>query len=153
MKIFKDDKEKKLYEIWIGMRRRCRNPNRDDYKYYGGRGIEVSKEWSDFNQFYKDMEGSYQKGLSIDRKDVNKGYEPNNCRWSTLFEQNNNRSNSLIFVVDGITASLSVLCRKYDIRHNTVLHRINSGWDIETALKTRPNYHNKYVGYAEVMVG
>lgn len=83
----------RLYRIWEGMKARCYNPNRERYPDYGGRGITICDEWlHDFGAF-RDwaMANGYRDDLSIDRKDNDKGYSPENCRWQTVEQQNNNR--------------------------------------------------------------
>lgn len=75
------------YTIWVNMRRRCNDPTHNNYKDYGGRGITVCKEWDNsFIAFYKDM-GDRPKNKTLDRKENNKGYCKENCRWATHFEQ------------------------------------------------------------------
>ena len=87
----------KIYKIWSGIKTRCYNKNRDDYKHYGGRGIVLSEEFKSFECFYdyvsklerfNDLE---EKNLTIDRIDNNKCYERGNLKWSTRKEQAQNR--------------------------------------------------------------
>jgi hypothetical protein len=71
----------KTYGAWTRMKGRCNNPNHDSYIYYGNKGIKVCDKWNNsFEEFLKDM-GDCPEGYSIGRIDVNKGYEPNNCKW------------------------------------------------------------------------
>jgi hypothetical protein len=85
----------KEYVTWRNMKTRCENPNSTAYKYYGGRGITICKEWLDsFEAFYRDM-GDKPEGLSIDRIDNDGGYSPDNCRWATQSEQCFNQRRSL----------------------------------------------------------
>lgn len=79
------------YKTWISMKRRCNDKNHKDYQWYGARGISVCSEWMDsFESFFADM-GESPKGMSIDRIDNDKGYQPNNCRWATNKQQANNK--------------------------------------------------------------
>ena len=83
----------RLYRIWHGMKQRCYNPKSDHYNLHGGRGIGVCAEWlHDFAVFQKwALSHGYQDDLTIDRIDNDKGYQPDNCRWATVKEQNNNK--------------------------------------------------------------
>jgi hypothetical protein len=85
-----DPETKKFYALWSGMRARCNNPNHKDFKYYGGRGIAVCERWASFQAFKDDM-WPRPAGLTLDRKDVNAGYAPENCRWATWQEQRANQ--------------------------------------------------------------
>lgn len=82
----------RLRRIHGGMMQRCYNPNSNAYKYYGGRGICICKEWHNRENFIEwALQNGYSNDLSIDRIDVNSNYEPNNCRWADWETQANNR--------------------------------------------------------------
>jgi len=75
----------KLYRVWIGLKSRCLNPDAHGYQDYGGRGISVCSGWKDdFKLFYDwAMANGYEHGLWIDRRDNERGYAPDNCRFVT----------------------------------------------------------------------
>lgn len=98
----------RLYGIWNSMKQRCYNPSDRGYKWYGARGIAVCTEWrDDFLAFYNwSMANGYQpdapRGVcTIDRIDTDGDYCPNNCRWTSIQEQERNRRNVHRLVVDG----------------------------------------------------
>lgn len=78
------------YGRWMGMHYRCSNPKSKGYKNYGGRGIRVCERWQKFENFLADM-GEPPPGLTLDRINNDGDYEPDNCRWATWEEQNNNQ--------------------------------------------------------------
>ena len=72
---------------------RYRRPKHSKYYCYGGRGTKPYNRWGSFESFLEDM-GTRPEGHSLDRKNVNGNYEPDNCRWATGEVQANNKRNS-----------------------------------------------------------
>jgi hypothetical protein len=81
----------KAYWRWKGMMDRCYKKKSPSFKWYGARGISVCKQWHEFAVYYKDTGEQPAPGLTLDRKDNNGNYEPENMRWATLSVQNKNR--------------------------------------------------------------
>lgn len=79
-----------LYRRWTSIRARCRDPNRNDYPYYGGRGIKVCRRWDDFENFIADMGDPPSPEHQVDRRDNNGDYDPSNCYWATRSQQQRN---------------------------------------------------------------
>lgn len=129
----------RIYAIWYHMKARCYNSNEHRYKDYGRRGINICDEWKDnFKAFYDwSMLNGYNDTLTIDRIDVDGNYEPNNCRWLTLKQQQENKRNSIKFTYNGETHCLREWCNILNINYKTVHKRIHvHKWDIEKALFT-----------------
>lgn len=86
----------RLYRIWQAMKSRCYYEKNKCYSSYGGRGITVCEEWKgSFNTFADwALSHGYQDDLTIDRINVDGKYEPDNCRWITMAEQQRNKRKS-----------------------------------------------------------
>jgi hypothetical protein len=126
----------KTYGIWATMISRCHNPNFEKYKSYGARGITVCKKWRKFEGFLADM-GEVPKGLTLERKDVNKGYTKSNCRWATTKEQSKNRTDNRNFLLNGKKFCLVDLAKLVGIPRQTIYGRLRTGMSIEEAI-TKP---------------
>ena len=128
----------KLYKTYQRIKNRCYRKNFPHYNLYGGRGIKMCDEWlNDFETFKKwAINNGYKEGLSIDRINVDGNYEPNNCRWITMFEQASNKRTNVYYTINGQTKTQTEWCRYYNISKNNVRRRLDIGWDIMKALTT-----------------
>jgi len=80
-----------LYVTWMSMKARCYDNRTRSYEHYGGRGITVCERWrKSYHNFIADM-GEKPDGHTLDRIDNEKGYSPDNCKWSTPKEQAQNK--------------------------------------------------------------
>lgn len=128
----------RIYRIWTNIKYGCYNPNFNGYKYYGGRGIEMCSEWKhDFNAFYRwSIRHGYTNTLSIDRINVNGDYNPSNCRWVTVKEQQNNKRNNHTLTYNNKTHTLSEWAEITGLTPNCIFHRVERGWTPEQILTT-----------------
>lgn len=133
-----------LYQCWHGIKRRCLNPKRSDYQHYGGRGIKVCERWLDFENFKDDMYATWNPGLTIERKDNNGDYCPENCYWATRAIQARNKRNSVFVTLNGETRCFGEWIRVLGLKRYTVNARIRRGWSRERSL-TEPTgkWHRK----------
>ena len=127
----------RLYSIYNHMCNRCNNRNDINYKNYGGRGITVCNEWNEFEPFYEwAKQSGYSDELTIDRIDVNKGYSPDNCRWSDQKTQANNKTNNRNYTYCGETHTIAEWSRIYEMDYKLLWRRLYNGWSIQSALLT-----------------
>lgn len=88
----------RLYKIWTDMRRRCLNPSRREFKWYGGKGVKITPEWESFMCFSDWANNSgYKENLTIDRIKRDGDYTPQNCRWISIRQQQRNRKNNVFY--------------------------------------------------------
>ena len=133
------DTRTRLYNIWCGMKARCQKHPR-----YVSLGITVCDEWKDYSIFKEwAMNAGYSDELSIDRIDPYKGYSPYNCRWATMLEQQNNRTDNVHIVFEGKMYTLAELSRLLGISAATIRNRIKNGWNTED-LGIKPDLANRY---------
>jgi hypothetical protein len=125
----------KEYEVWCSMRARCNRKTDKRYDHYGGRGISVCEEWSDFVAFRNwALKNGYQEGLTIDRIDNDGPYSPENCRWTTKKVQNNNQSTTTIIKVGDVEKPLHIWADFIGIPPEALRRRLYDGWNVERAL-------------------
>lgn len=102
----------RLYQMWLGMRHRCDNPRNNCYKNYGGRGIRVCDEWQDYPAFREwALAHDYKEGLSIDRINTDGNYEPLNCRFVPISENQKRRTMNIYIICDNKAFTLTSLTK------------------------------------------
>ena len=128
----------RLYDIWIGIKDRCNNPNCKKYNDYGGRGIKVDEKWvNDYSAFkswaYKNGydENAKHGECTIDRINPNGNYEESNCRWISHYEQQRNKRTTIMVEIDGVQKCLADWCDEYGFSRNIAYHRRKAGKPIE----------------------
>ena len=117
------------------MMARCYRAKSAHYDLYGGRGITVCDEWHDEETFGTWAEASgFQKGLTIERKDVNGNYCPENCTWATPKQQANNRRNTIFLEWNGQRKSVHQWADELGVSASTLKNRYYLGWSVEEIL-------------------
>ena len=132
---WKSIEEKILRKRFSGMITRCYNPNKSEYARYGGRGITICDEWlNDPKKFVEwSLKNGFRQGLTIDRIDNNGPYSPENCRWTSITVQNNNRRTCHYLEIDGKKRSVTDWSRSVGMPPSVVLHMSNAVGDEYTA--------------------
>lgn len=114
----------KAFGVWRGMIRRCYDTKAKSYPRYGGRGILVCSEWrQSFVAFHQDM-GDPLPGMTLEREDTNGPYCKENCRWATMKEQQNNRTNNRLISCRGKTLTVAQWSELRGINYGTLFSRI-----------------------------
>jgi hypothetical protein len=121
---------------WQGMVARCTNPNHIGYDRYGGKGIFICTRWLTYLNYLKDM-GERPEGMSIERIDNSKGYNPENCIWATSHTQARNRSQNINLTYNGITMCMRDWSNHLNIPYPTVYDRYRRGKNTEQMLHTK----------------
>ncbi len=129
------------YKAWSGMVLRCKKRSGKTYKNYGKRGIRVCERWRDFRNFLSDMGRKPTLLHSIERKDVNGNYEPDNCKWATQSEQARNKRNNVKFDFFGERLTIVDLAKRCSIPYPTLYQRLRvSNWDLAKAMSKPPHH-------------
>jgi hypothetical protein len=125
----------RLYTIWGSMLKRCRSEADSAFPSYGGRGIAVCPEWYRFENFYSwATANGYSDKLTLDRKDNNGGYCPENCHWTTAKAQGNNKRNNHRLTIDGETHTVAEWAEISGTKRVTITARLRRGKDEKTAV-------------------
>lgn len=126
----------RLYNIWHKMKERCYNENHVHYNNYGGRGITVCEEWkTNFQSFYEwAIKNGYSENLTLDRINTDKNYCPENCRWATALEQQNNTRNNRIISANGRSQSVARWVEEVKVPYSTIYSRLCNGWSEQDAV-------------------
>ena len=116
------------YNSYRCMMSRCYRHKDASYKHYGGRGIAVCDEWHNILNFEMWVkENPYFEGATLDRINCDGNYSPDNCRWATMREQDNNRRNTIYIEWDGETHSLSEWADIIGLNRSTFANRYHRG--------------------------
>lgn len=122
------------WRIYYAMLRRCYQLHNEAYDDYGGRGISVCDRWrAGFENFLADM-GEKPKGLTLDRKDNNDNYCPENCRWATWQQQQRNRRSNVVLEAFGEKMTIVEWAERVGLEQATLSRRIRQGVPVEAAL-------------------
>ena len=125
-----------LYPTWRNMMNRCYDPKDPRYHTYGARGITVCERWHDVRNFIADM-GARPPGLTLERKNNDAEYSPENCCWATRTAQIRNRTIVRMVEFQGEIKPLAVWCEEFNLPYKVVHARLNRyHWTIERALTT-----------------
>jgi hypothetical protein len=137
------------YSSYYGMKSRCYDKNLPKYKNHGGRGIKVCDRWlgeNGFLNFLEDM-GERPPCMTIERIDNDGNYAPDNCKWATYIEQNNNTRFNKLLSYNNETHTLAEWGRKLGIDRRTINARLMCDWPVEKALSTPSAHKNNLIEY------
>lgn len=128
-------KRSRAYGIWSGMLARCGIESATGFAQYGGAGVMVCERWHTFPNFLADM-GEPPTGMSIDRIENERGYEPGNCRWATSQTQNENRRSVRLISFDGKSMNVTQWAAHLGINKSTLLEALDKH-PLDFALRPR----------------
>lgn len=131
--------QERLYSIWQGMKSRCYNSNDPNYHNYGGRGIQICDEWKNDYAVFRAwaLKNGYKDDLTIDRKDVNGNYCPENCRWATWNEQCNNKRDSVKITYNGETHTATEWSRITGIAAQKIAYRYHRNFTLSAVFSQK----------------
>lgn len=140
-------KNTQFWKKWSGISSRCNKSSKSEnrsLKYYRDKGIIVEKRWEQFSNFFEDMYDSYaehvkefgEKNTTIDRINSSGNYCKENCRWATIKEQNNNKSDNRRLEYKGVIKTMTEWAKEKNLSVQCLKRRLdNYGWTIEQAIE------------------
>ena len=145
---------KRMYNIWSKMRRRCFCKSDTCYNKYGAKGITVCNEWNEsFEPFYNwSIQNGYTDELTLDRIDPYGNYEPTNCRWVSMIQQQRNRGNNIRIEHNGEIHTISEWCELMNFSYacaKSRYFRLLKTQDVVTfddVFSKRNGYRSKRIG-------
>lgn len=131
-----------LFSTWANMRGRCLSPTNKNFDRYGGRGIYICERWNDFGTFVSDV-GEKPANSTLDRKDNDGPYSPENCRWISKKQQSRNRHDTVLLTIDGVTYTAIELAEKAGVKTATIVKRHEAGLSYDELLRPTKNVGGK----------
>jgi hypothetical protein len=118
------------HRAWCAIRYRCQLPTHQAWKNYGARGITVCTRWTSFENFWADMGPTYRLGLTLERRDNNKGYNPGNCYWTTYRTQNNNTRRNRRIQTPWGKMTVAEAAQRSGLGKTTLHYRLQHHWPV-----------------------
>ena len=116
----------RTYNSWRSMWQRCTDTKHKSYPSYKDK-TPVDR-WKSFDCFIEDM-GERPPNTSIERIDNSKPYSPDNCKWATISEQQQNRDTNIFLEIDGKKVCLKEACRIKNVKYSRAKARVSHGWN------------------------
>jgi hypothetical protein len=126
-------KARPTYTTWVSIRQNCYNKNRENYDYYGGKGIKVCRRWKDFGKFIEDM-GERPEGCQLTRINLKRNYSKGNCKWATIKElcEKRNFQRKFFNISGKLLMCARDIAEKYNLPLTVAFTRGNTGWTKES---------------------
>lgn len=120
------------YQTWKHMLQRCHDPKTKSFGNYGAKGITVCERWrNSFADFLTDMGKAPTPKHTLDRIDTFAGYSPENCRWATMKEQQNNKTSNTLVTYNGMTMNVKQWSEYLGVSRANLHYRLKAGWPLE----------------------
>lgn len=142
----------RIGNIFSGMKDRCYNPTERSYRWYGAKGIKIYDEWLNNPKSFEEwaLENGYNDNLTINRKDEDKDYCPENCEWVSLEYNSKYKSTTHLITVNGITHTGREWSETLGLGTNTINKYVrNYGEDktkqlIDVMLNSEPKHRKSH---------